>query len=279
MCTRSRLIRVRISTYKQMASSTAIEGCEHSFSSPCLQVSCLHDAPSTKTTEPDEREQESIDVSSLNRTTASLPDPLVIMKPCSEANASTRFQQGGSGRTIDNREPDKYVLMRCYRPGDRGDSRFKVFVSETPVLITDLRPLEQNIAYGRLLENARGNKINEYYGLHLLRLMRFRESIVVSEIAMDELRKYHVQHLKRLRRLRIARLGGKEATDGGSEEEGGLSHSENERVEQGFWAYQRALKERERLRALERGVKRLLVRCEDAGRGVLGFREVEWEAS
>ena len=242
-----------------------------SFSSPCLQVGCLHDdEPSTVMTGHTEREQ--------GRTgpSAFLPDPAQSIKPRSERSVGTRLRK----------KSDKHVPMRCYRPGRGGeDAKFKVLVSDTPVLITNLRPTEQNIAYETVLANAPADKINEYYSLHLLRLKGIREAIVAREVVMERFQTCYIRHHVGINGVReaivakgMARYGEDLRAD--VEEGGGMDwRSEEDRVREGFLAFRRAMREMKKLRACERAVARLLVKCEDEGKGEVEFRKVVWQAS
>ncbi|CAF9911388.1 MAG: hypothetical protein ALECFALPRED_007310 [Alectoria fallacina] len=148
------------------------------------------------------------------------------------------------------REPDKYVMMRCYRPGYDENSKFKVVVFETPVLITHLRLSEQNAAYEALLARAPAHKIPEYYNLQLSRLFDIREAIksmtAIYQRGRDRERGADV--VKSSTELLAAEC------------------IESEEAADSFRAYVKALKSREklkaRLKANERWVVRLLGICE-----------------
>lgn len=53
---------------------------------------------------------------------------------------------------------------------------------------------------------------------------------------------------------------------------------EEGRVWEGFLAFRRAIRERNKLQACERAVARLLVKCEEAGKEISGFQKVVWQA-
>lgn len=257
---------------KPMASSNVIEECEHSFSSPCSQVGCLH----KETLSMKDAEQENMEPSAF------LPDLAHSIEPHSESSAGARVPEPGSG---EYRELDKYVPMKRYRPGKGEGSRFKVLVSETPVLITDLRLAEQNIAYETIFDNLPADKVNEFYQMHLQRLKDIREAIVASEAVMQRFQWCFVRHNLRVNGVRkgivdkgLARF--KEGMDirAGVEEEGGVEDSEHRKVWEGFLAFRRALRESKKLQACERAVARLLVKCEDKGKDIMGFQKVIWQA-
>lgn len=261
---------------KRMALFTALEECEHSSSSPCLQVGCQHQESSSVKAGHSKPEQGNTEPSAF------LPDPVQIFKLHSERSSGVRLPKTGSGKS---RESDKYVPMKWYRPGSGEESKFKSLVSETPVLITDLRLAEQNIAYDTILENLPADKIQEYYDLHLQCLKGIREAIVDSEAVMQRFQLCFVRHRLHVNGVRkaivdkgMARF--RESMDMKAEIEagGGEEGKEEQRVWEGFLAFRRAIKERKKLQTCERAVARLLVRCEDAGKEILGFSKVVWQA-
>lgn len=253
---------------KRMASSSAIEECEHSLSSPCSKVGCLQKEPSSVKAE----EQENTEPSAF------LPGPAQRIEPHSERSSSARPPKTGSGKP---RGSDKHVPMKWYRPGKGEESRFKVLVSENPVLITDLRRAEQNMAYETIFENLPADKINEYYDIHLQRLKGIREAIVATEAVMQRFQLCYVRHKLRVNDVQkaivdkgMARF--RESMDIRAEvEEQG---KEEGRVWEGFLAFRRAIRERNKLQACERAVARLLVKCEEAGKEISGFQKVVWQA-
>ncbi|CAD6591270.1 MAG: hypothetical protein ASARMPREDX12_005055 [Alectoria sarmentosa] len=238
-----------------MAAYTVIEECERSFTSPCSQVGCLHPEHYMRgraaTRDPI--------LSTLDPTPASSSDsdPHSVTAPVSNPQpGSSREREGHAGHLNgrDNkpweREPDKYVMMRCYRPGYDERSNFKVVVFETPVLITHLRLSEQNAAYEALLARASAHEIPEYYNLQLSRLLDIREAIK-SMTATDERGRdgeCRADVVKSSTELLAAEC------------------VESEEAADSFRAYAKALKGREklkaRLKANKRWVVRLLRMCE-----------------
>lgn len=181
-----------------------------------------------------------------------------------------------------------------YRPGKGEESRSKVLVSETPVLIKDLRPGEQNIAYETVFKLLPADRIREFYDIQLQRLKGIREAIVASEEVMKTFELCYVRHklhvngvqkatidkaIARLRESRDERAeteerGGEEGTEGEEGEEG----EEEQRAWEGYLAFKGAVRERNRWQACKRAVARLLVMCEDVGKEILGFQKVVWQA-
>lgn len=136
-------------------------------------------------------------------------------------------------------------MMKHYRPGyDSHEKRFKVFVTETPVLITHLRPAEQIAACEALVSKAPANKIQDCYVLLLATLKSVHENIALSET------KVYVD------------ARGKELM-AESEEESAEPWSEGRKKDEAFWAYKKAVDERKMWMACERAVRRLLGRCEE----------------
>ena len=236
-----------------MDASTAVEECEDSLSLLCSQGSSPQDAASTSTTKDDEDEQENANLSAF------IPDPTVIMELGPEQqSASNGPPESGSGRAWGS---DKCVMMKCYRPGPNEVSRYQVVVSKEPVLISELRFAEQHVAYETLLAKARAGEIQEHYRLHLARLKGIRKVIAASGVAVN---KFQGDHLEYYMYLHGALDNAK-------------SQSEVQRLKEGSLAYEKAVKKRDKLRACERAVARLLVRCEDAGKGEPGFEKVSWQ--
>lgn len=257
-----------------MASCTAIEECEQSFTSPCSQVGCLH----SSAREYDKRDQGSArnaSLSTLDLTTAFFSDPVPDLQayqvpdPVSRCPAAGSLAPGRSARLFKGggkhweQEPDKYVMKKCYRPGFDNDSQFKVFISETPILIAHLRPSEQNVAYDAILSGAPAHEIPSYYFLHLSRLANIRQAIASRTTSCQE-------EIDNLRRASVAERSTEslktECVDG-------------EKVDEAFRAYKRAFKEKQKVKACERGVMRLLERCEDILKGGAGFEPVRWRRS
>ena len=187
---------------------------------------------------------------------AVIPDPTEIIEPSPvPQSAGGGPPESGSGRPWGS---DKCVLMRCYRPGPTEDSKYQVVALEKPVLIHKLRFVEQHVAYQTLLAKAPADEIHKHYGLHLKRLKRIREAI--GALA-KRLQRYHPQNYLDLK----------------SNRRKAKSLSEIDKLEEGFLAYKKLVKSRDRLRAYERAVATLLVQCEDAGKGEPGFEKVDWQ--
>ena len=164
------------------------------------------------------------------------------------------------------------IWCRC----EYKDSEPKEVISENPVLITDLHFTEQNVVYEALLVNARPHKVQEYYGLQLLRLKEVREAIGVAEITMDDSLKYRIEYLKHLQRID----GGTADVHGGTVmAEESKDQSADSEIKKGYHSYVRASQNKDKLRAYERAVMRLLEKCEDAGEGKPEFQKVVWQAS
>ena len=304
LASHSHLDILELQPAERMASGTATEECENKFSSPCLQVGCLHDdaSPSTVKSEHDKDKQGSTSPSKPDPTTTSPYGPAICLEPLSSAldplsksSAAVpervphiRPLKNCSNARWDNLDPDKYVLVSwAHREYDEHLEPKKV-ISENPVLITDLHFTEQSVAYEALLLDAPPHKVQEYYGLQLLRLKEVRKAIDVAEIAMDKFRKYRIEYLKRLQRIR----DGKADVHGGTvmaneckdqsadcEEEVVTSQSDIATIKNGHHAYVVASKKGDKFRAYERMVMRLLKKCEDAGEGKPEFQKVVWQAS
>lgn len=202
-----------------------------------------------------------ISLPTLYPTTASSSNPELcsVQDPVSKAQLGAslnrerhaRHLSCGSGKPWE-REPDKYVMEKCFRPGYDENSRFKVVVSETPVLITHLRLCEQNVAYEALLAKAPMQKVTEYYTLHLSRLAAIREALASDTVVS-------MRGAESACRDNIAE-GSSEPEE--TEKIYEAKRIQREKVESAFRAYKEAIKRRERLKANERGVVRLLVMCE-----------------
>lgn len=189
-----------------------------------------------------------------------IPDPL---SKCSAAASST--SKGDTGHPTKGngdekpweREPDKYVMMKSHRPAYDNDFKFHIFTTEYPILITNLRPVEQMIAYDAMLLQARACKIPEYYTLHLSHLVLIQKAIANEEEFIDELR----AELTEWRRMSVGLM---------------IEQSRRKRAKEAFGALQKASKSRERFRAWERGVVMLVERCEGILQLEEGFKSVEW---
>ena len=264
-----------------MDTSTAVEECESSLS--LLRLWGID--PSTLTTENDLGEQEDDDLSAF------IPDPTVIMEPdaeepdAEEPDADQQSASIGSAESGRAWGSDKCVMMRCYHPGSDESSRYRVVVSEKPVLITELRFAEQNVAYETLLAKAPAGEIQKHYRLHLARLEDIREHIASSGRATERLQYYHVQyhlHLKEHLEDYMKKYSKEYPKDHLHKYLKGKlakakSQSEFQRVEKGSLAYKKMVKLRDKLKACERAVARLLVKCEDAGKEEPGFEKVNWQ--
>ena len=242
-----------------MAAYTVIEECERKFASPCEQVGCLHASPSSfLRTESDmlnprnlfqttslpiklDSPTASPSKTALDIKTYSIPDPLTSC-PLLAASVTPEKELGGeSFRGDGERESDKYVMKKCYRPYYDEGCTFKIKVTQIPILITNLRPLEQNVAYGAILSRAPIHKVPEYYMLHLSRLDEIHREIANTQIDYNNF----VRESDDERRTMVAIW----------------ENLENENVEETLKAYERAVKHREKLNACERGIRRLLERC------------------
>lgn len=252
--TLNRRISVYSNPIERMAAYTAIEECERSFTSSCSQVGCLHAEHYMRgraaTRDPILSTLDPTPASSSDSDPHSVPAPVSKPQP-----GSSREREGHAGHLNGRdkpweREPDKYVVMKCYRPGYDENSKFKVVVFETPVLITHLRLSEQNAAYEALLARAPAHKIPEYYNLQLSRLLDIREAIKSMTATYERGR-------DRERRADVVKS---------STESLAAECIESEKAPDSFRAYVKALKSREklkaRLKANERGVVRLLEMCE-----------------
>lgn len=241
-----------------MKASAAVKECESSLFFSSRQGSLPQDAPSISTIMDNRHDMYEQDDDEL---VAFIPDPTKIIEPCpGPQNASTGPPQSGSGRAWGS---DKCVLVKCYRPGSGKISEYQVVMSQEPVLITRLRWVEQNVAYETLLAKAPASEIQEQYKLHLTRLGRLREAIAAREAAIERFRGYQleVEH----------ELHGKGARDDAK------LKAELQKLEKRTLLCKRAVKENDKLRACERAVVRLLVKCEDAGKGEPGFKKVNWQ--
>lgn len=224
-------------------------------------------------------EQEDDDLSAF------IPDPTVIMEPDAEQQRAS-IGSPESGRAWGS---DKCVVMRCYHPGSDENSRYQVVVSEEPVSITELRFAEQNVAYETLLAKAPAGEIQEHYRLHLARLEDIREAVATCGRATERLQDCHLQYYLHLKFNQKDHLKEhledylKDHPEGHLKDylKGNLakakSQSEVQRLEKGSLAYKKVVKVRDKLRACERAVARLLVRCEDAGKEEPGFEKVDWQ--
>ena len=234
------------------ASTAAVKESESSLSWPFFQGSFPQDAASTSRTKDDKREQEDVKLS------ACIPDPTVIITPRPKPlNASTGTSKSNSVKAW---ELDIYVVMRCYRPGSKEHSKYQVVASEEPISMTQLRFAERNVVYETLLAKAPAGEIQHHYRLHLARLKGLRQIIAARAQVTKELQEFHLEHYLYLKGVR-----------------GKKSQSEVKRLEEGLLAYNEAVKGMNKLRACERTIERLLVRCEDAGKGEPGFEKVGWQ--
>ena len=187
---------------------------------------------------------------------ASIPDPTRIVKP----RPKPRSADGGPPESGEDRPwgSDKCVLMRSYRPGFDEESQYQVFTRTKPFPIDKLRFIEKHVAYQTLLRKAPAGEIHEHYKLHLSRLEPIRETIAVLSKRLQGYRPQKYLDLKEAR-------------------ENDMSIDEIEKLEEGFRAYKRLVKERDKMRAHERAVSRLLVGCEKRGKRVRGFEKVNWQ--
>ena len=176
----------------------------------------------------------------LDSKTYSIPDPLSRCPILTGSVAPEREVEGKSFRGGE-RESDKYVMKRCYRPCFDEGCTFKIKVTQTPILIMHLRPSEQNAAYEAILSRAPIHKVPEYYMLHLSRLEDIHGDIANAQVNDN----IFVRESDDERRPMVADRG----------------YDEIERVEETLRAYERAIKHRKNLEACERGIRRLLERC------------------
>ncbi|KAM0801575.1 hypothetical protein BDR22DRAFT_179235 [Usnea florida] len=242
-----------------MAAYTAIEECERSFASPCEQVGCLHaSSPSCLRAECDmlnpanlfQTTSLSIKLGSptaspsetaLDFKTYSIPDPLSRC-PILAASVEPGKKTGRTNfRGERERESDRYVMKKCYRPCYDEGCTFKIKITQTPILITQLRPSEQNAAYEAILSRAPIHKVPEYYMLHLSRLDNIHGDIAKVQVDYN----MFVRESDDERRPMVA----------------GWESDEIKHVEETLRAYQRAIKHRKNLEACERGIRRLSERC------------------
>lgn len=148
-------------------------------------------------------------------------------------------------------------MMKSHLPTYDKNSNFKIITTEKPILITDLRPSEQIIAYDAILFRAPAGKIPEYYTLHLSRLVVIQEAIASEEKSIEELS----AELAEWRKKEVGIM---------------TELSERKRAEEAFRALQRAFRRRARFRAWERGWVRLVERCEKILELEEGFEPVKW---
>ena len=177
----------------------------------------------------------------LDFKTYSIPDPLSKCPILAASVAREKEAEGKNFRGDGERELDKYVMKKCYRPCYDEGCTFKIEVTQTPILITHLRPSEQNAAYEAILSRAPIHKVPEYYMLHLSRLDDIHGDIANAQVDYNTF----VRESDDERRLMVADWG----------------YDEVEDVEETLRAYERALKHRKALEACERGIRRLLERC------------------
>ena len=177
----------------------------------------------------------------LDLKTYSIPDPLSRC-PILAASVALETEAGKKNFKGDGEgESDKYVMKKCYRPCYDEGCKFKIEVTQIPILITHLRPSEQNAAYGAILSRAPIHKVPEYYMLHLSRLHEIHGDIANAQVD------YHtfVRERDDERRPMVA----------------DREYREDEQVKETSLAYARAIKHKENLKACERGIRRLLERC------------------
>ncbi len=257
-----------------MASGIAIEECESSFTSPCLQAGCLHLSASTDGIASD------TSLITLDPTTASSsfnelapdlkPYHVLDLNPASTnppaappPETSTQHLHNGDGGggndTLGDQGPEKYVTIKCHRPYYDSNSHFQISVSESRIPITRLRPCEQNVAYEAILSRAPAHMVPEYYALHLSRLDEMRAAIAEAS-ARNERQGARIWGW----RVRTERMGP------------WAQSSEWERVEEAMRDYEGAVRAGGKLSACERGVERLLERCEGLLEGKAGFEPVIW---
>lgn len=217
-----------------------------------------------------------------------------------------------------DRDLDKYALMKhIHHTGCDGDSDFKVVMSEIPVLITDLRPLEQNIAYEAIIARAPKRKFAAFYALQLSRLYEIREAVTVETVGINRivavLRECAagagvaavpvgprrglvaresvatVTRRESLATVQCTESLAAESIEGAGRSESGRYRersSENESrsasdktTQERIREYKESLKRRDKLKAIERGVMRLLDMCERVMAGEEGFPKVPWRRS
>ena len=191
----------------------------------------------------------------LDFKTYSIPDPLSRC-PILAASVAPRTEEGRKNFKGDwERESDKYVMKKCYRPCYDEGCTFKIKVAQIPILITHLRPSEQNAAYGAILSRAPIHKVPEYYMLHLSRLNDLHDGIRDMQVNYSTF----VRERDDERRAMVA----------------DWEYQQSENVEETHRAYERAMKHREKLKACERGIKRLMERCVE----ILEREELKYKSS
>ena len=177
----------------------------------------------------------------LDFQTYSIPDPLsrcpLLAASVVPGEKTRRTKFKGDWE----RESDKYVMKKCYRPCYDEGCIFTIKVTQTPILITHLRPSEQNAAYEAILSRAPIHKVPEYYMLHLSRLDDIHGDIAKVQVNDNTF----VRESDDERRPMVA----------------DREHDEIERVEETLRVYERTIKHRKNLEACERGIRRLLERC------------------
>lgn len=231
-----------------------IKDCNHYFSSSCPRVGCLSASPpEMTTTEFGQRlRQGRINTSKRQPTkkgpnhikTYSTPD-LHPIRPAAVLEGSANAESSSDGRPLLNMpDADKYVMVKHRHMSYDQNYRVRVSMTETPVLITDLRPVEQNIAYEYLLENASGEKVEEYYCLHGDRLRAMQDEILTCG--------------REIRGLMVM------SEVLGRREQGGSRNMmrQREREKRVYERYMKMDEKRRMLVSCERGVKRLLLKCQ-----------------
>lgn len=147
-----------------------------------------------------------------------------------------------------------YVLQKHYHPTYDTHNHFHVVTTETLVLVSHLRPAEQNVTYESLIAQAPKHKVKEYYELHLARLKAIREEIGKHDAVLRGLLKEW--------KSEAAALKGGWVKSGRAKTVGRI--------------YKTMIKEGGKLRAWERGVGRLVGRCEEIVGGQERFEKVDW---
>ena len=231
-----------------------IKDCKDYFSSSCPQMDCVNASlPETTTAEFGQRpRQERINKSTRRPTNNgrkhmkpySFPD-LHPIGPAAVMEWNAKAESSSDGRPLLNvQDADKYVMMKHYYTSYNENHRVTVSTTETPVHITDLRLVEQNIAYEHLLEDAPTEDIEEYYCLHEDRLRAIQDEISTSETDIP-------------RSTEMSRKSG------GREQEGSRNMmGEREREMRICGLHTKRDQKTRMLVSCERGVRRLLLKCQ-----------------
>ena len=168
-----------------------------------------------------------------------LPDPVRRLRLHADPD---RFSLHPTDRLPINGESDELVTMKEIRGGFDKNDKFNIVISESRVPITNLRPVEQNIAYEALLAKAPEEELGEYYTLHLSRLQSLRAEIGTLIPAVKATASMKKRCEEQARQILD-------------------SHFTRELATQAGQNYKKVVKQIEKLRALERDGMRLLTRC------------------